>query len=152
MIELKVEPLFPNLDTLKDLFEIHWEEVYGDRNPQPCNIDLDQYRLLEQAGISIGVFAYYDGVIVGYSVNVLSPNMHSKGNISCSNDALFVDPAFRNTPLGIRLMNKTEEEALKRGASMMVWYAPYGMQMDKILNKKKYTLQEQVYSKILKEK
>lgn len=152
MIEIKVEPLFPNLSTLTDLFKLHWDEIYGNDNPQSCDIDLDQYKLIQDAGISIGLFAYYEDVIVGYSINMIIPNMHSKGNKTCVNDALYVDPAFRTTPLGLRLMNRTEEEASSRGASRMVWYAPVGTSMNKILTKKKYKHEEEVFSKILKEK
>lgn len=146
MIEIKLEPLFPNLATLTDLFKLHWKEVYGEDS---CEIDLDQYKLIENAGISMGMFAYYEEVIVGYSVNMIVPNMHAKGKKVCVNDALFVDPAFRNTPLGFRLIKRTEEEALHRGASRMVWYAPINTSLGKILTKKKYKLEEEVFSKEL---
>lgn len=143
--------MFPNLDTLSDLFQLHWDEIYAGTNPQPCVIDLDQYRLIEAAGISIGLFAYYEDVIVGYSINMLVPNMHSKGNKTCVNDALFVDKEFRNTPIGLRLMRATEDEAIRSGASRMVWYAPVGTSMNKILIKRQYKHEEEVFSKILKE-
>ncbi|WP_155638773.1 hypothetical protein [Burkholderia territorii] len=148
-IEIKVERLFPVMDSLGDLYQQHYDEVYGDTNPYPLDINWEQYKKLDDIGMGLGLFAYYDDIVVGYSINVLTPTLHSKNVMSCTNDVLYVDPVFRDTPLGLRLIKKTEEAAKERGANVVLWYAPLGSTLEKILQKKKYKGWECVFVKDL---
>lgn len=150
-IEIKAGRLFPYLETLEDLFQQHYDEVYGGSNPYPLDLNWEQYRTIDEVGMGLGLFAYYDDIIVGYSVNILAPTFHSKNVSSCTNDALYVDPVFRDTPLGLRLIKETEKEAAARGANVMLWYAPLDSSLEKILQKKKYRAWECIYSKNLGE-
>jgi len=148
-IEIKAERLFPVMDSLGDLYQQHYEEVYGGTNPYPLDINWDQYRKLDEIGMGMGLFAYYDGIVVGYSINVLTPTLHSRHVVSCTNDVLYVDPIFRDTSLGLRLIKQTEEEAKRKRARAMVWYAPTDSTLEKILIKKKYKEWETVFTKDL---
>jgi GNAT superfamily N-acetyltransferase len=146
MVEIKQLPLLPTLYTLKDLFEQHWEEVYG-QTQRKVDIDFAVYGQMEQSDAAFGLFAFYDGLIVGYSVNVIAPNVHSKGHVTCNNDALYVDPLFRDTPLGIRLIKKTVEHAKGKGADMMAWNSPLSSPLRKILERLDYAPLEVVLVK-----
>lgn len=147
--DIKVEKLFPVMDSLGDLYQQHYEEVYGGENPYPLDINWDQYRKLDEIGMGLGLFAYYENIVVGYSINIITPTLHSRNVISCTNDVLYVDPLFRDTPLGLRLIKRTEEAAKQRGATAMIWYAPNNSSLEKILYKKKYREWETVYTKDL---
>jgi GNAT superfamily N-acetyltransferase len=144
---IKRLPLFPTLYELEDLFKLHFEEVYGDTNPFPPKVWYEQYEALEKAGMAFGLFALYEDVIVGYSVNFVMPNLHSKGFYSCINDVLFIDKAFRNTPLGLKLIKKTEQEAVNIRCSMMGWSSPEGSSLGPILERLGYPKRETVYFK-----
>jgi len=146
MIDILEQKIIPVATNLKDLFEQHWEEVYG-VTERRANIMLNIYGAMEDAGMAFGLFAYFDMQVVGYSINFISPNIHSAGRISCNNDALYVDPFFRDTPLGLRLIRKTEQRARDKGADMMVWNAPLNTNLIKILPRMKYKAIEQVFIK-----
>jgi len=146
---IKQLPLDPTLYGLQDLFAQHYDEVYEGRNPFPPAPDFDMYAKMESIDMAFGLFAYYEEIIVGYSVNFLAPNMHSKGFITCNNDVLFVDPLFRDTPLGLRLLKETEKHAKSKGASLMVWNTPLNTSLVKILPRLGYNKIEEVHAKEL---
>jgi GNAT superfamily N-acetyltransferase len=146
MVEIKQLPLIPTLYELKDLFEQHWEEVYG-KTGRKVDIDFPTYGKMENAGAAFGLFGLYDGLIVGYSVNVIAPNVHSAGHLTCNNDALYVDPLFRDTPLGIKLIKNTQSKAKELGADMMGWNSPLNSPLRKILERLGYTPLEVVLVK-----
>jgi GNAT superfamily N-acetyltransferase len=147
MVEIKQLPLIPTLYELEDLFEDHWEEVYGQDTDRKVSIDFPLYGTMEDAGSAFGLFAFYDNLIVGYSVNFLGPNVHAAGGITCTNDALYVDPLFRDTPLGIRLIKGTSNKAKEFGADMMTWNSPMDSPLGKILARLGYRPMEVVYCK-----
>lgn len=144
---IKELPLIPTLYGLEDLFEQHHDEVYGGKNPFPLALDYDMYGRMESVDMAFGLFAYYEEIIVGYSVCFLSPNLHSREFVSCNNDALFVDPLFRDTPLGLKLIKATEKKAKEKGASLMVWNSPFNTSLVKILPRLGYNCIEAVYAK-----
>jgi GNAT superfamily N-acetyltransferase len=146
MIDIKCQPILPTAYDLKDLFEQHWEEVYG-TSKRKANILLDVYGKMEEAGLAFGLFAYFDMAIVGYSICFIAPNIHCAGHISCNNDALYVDPLFRDTSLGLKLIRKTESMAKSKGADLMCWNAPLNTNLIKILPRLKYEALEQVFIK-----
>jgi GNAT superfamily N-acetyltransferase len=96
-----------------------------------------------------GLFAYYEDIIVGYSVNYIAPNMHSRGFFTCNNDVLYVDPLFRDTSLGLKLMKQTEKAGKNKGANLMVWNAPTNTSLVKILPRMGYKPIEVVMCKEL---
>jgi GNAT superfamily N-acetyltransferase len=144
---IKELPLDPTLYGLQDLFEQHFEEVYQGANPFPPKPDIEMYGKMESVGMAFGLFAYYEEIIVGYSVCFLAPNMHSRGFLTCNNDVLFVDPLFRDTPLGLRLIKETEKKAKEKGASMIVWNTPLNTSLVKILPRLGYNCIEAVHAK-----
>lgn len=146
MVEIKQLPLIPTVYELNDLFEQHWEEVYG-TTKRKVVIDFPIYKRMEEAGLAFGLFALYDGLIVGYSVNFIGPNVHSAGGLTCTNDALYVDPLFRDTPLGIKLIKHTADRAKQVGADLMTWNSPLDSPLGKILQRLNYVPLETVYCK-----
>lgn len=147
--EIKVGKIFPSAYELADLYKDNFEEVYGSNLPYPLDVNWGQFEKMDELGLGLGLYAYYEGVIVGYSINILTPSLHSKNVVSCTNDVLYVDPIFRDTSLGLRLIKETEEAAKERGADVMFWFAPIDSPLDKILQRKKYKRWDTIYSKDL---
>lgn len=147
MIDIKELPVMPTILELGDLFEQHWDEVYNGDNPFPPKPDYEMYQQIQDVGMTFGLFAYYGDVIVGYSVNHIMPNLHSRGFFTCNNDVLYVDPLFRDSPLGLKLMKQTEKKGKEKGASLMVWNAPFNTNLVKILPRLGYKPLEVVMCK-----
>lgn len=135
-----------NLVYMRELWKMHWKEVYG---TDDVNIWEEHYIACEKTGMLLTLFAYYEDVIVGYSVNFIAPNLHKKPHITCTNDALYVDPVFRDSSLGLKLIKETEVKGKERGASLMVWHAPINTNLIHILPRRKYKTEEMVFSKEL---
>lgn len=148
MIDIK-ELSVSELRGLEDLFRQHYDEVYNGSNPFPLAPDYDMYERMEAAGMCFGLFAFYEEVIVGYSINYIAPMMHSRGFFTFNNDVLYVDPLFRDTPLGLRLIKRTEKLGKEKGANLMVWNAPTDTSLVKILPRLEYKPLEAVMCKEL---
>jgi len=148
-LDIVVGSVTDYIDMVGDLLEKHWEESAKNKSIMVLKPDLEKYKTMDKMGKLLGVFAYYDGAVVGYSVNVLDYHLHYSDLKVCSNDVLFLDKEFRDTPLGLRLMKATKEEAKSRGARLMLWHAKQDSPLDKILQRKKLNVQDIIYSEEL---
>lgn len=137
------------LNQLSDMFIEHWDEVAKNKHLMVLKPDVNKYLQLQKAGNLLTLIAYVDNKIVGYSCNIRSPHLHYADLICMYNDVLFIDKNYRATPLGLRLIKRTEEEAKNMGAQLMLWHAKQGSALDKILPRLKCKVQEIMYSKEL---
>jgi predicted GNAT superfamily acetyltransferase len=92
----------------------------------------------------------FDGdEIVGYSVNIMAHNLHYSDLIMCQSDVLYVREDKRQGPAGLKLMRETERLAKERGAQMMLWHAKPATNLDQILPRMGYRVQDVVYTRVL---
>ena len=135
----------------KELLEKHWDELANYKDVIELNPDIEKYKKLQELGYVKTVSAYVDGEMVGYSGVILSPLLHYKSDIDAFVDVIYVNPDFRNTTIGIQLINKTEELAKECGASVITHHVkPDHPTLAVLLKRKKYKLAEYKYSKLLK--
>jgi hypothetical protein len=85
--------------------------------------DVDKYRAIEQVGKLFAVLAYDGDEMVGYSVNIVTNNLHYRDLIQAQNDVLFVKQSYRAGRLFMRLRDATLKMAAARGARLMLWHA-----------------------------
>lgn len=138
--------VFDYKDQMSDLLQQHWEEVALNKDIMILAPDWDRYRLLEQAGKVLSLFAVEEGNrLVGYSVNVIDYHLHYSGLKVCQNDVLFVDPTQRGTT-GLRLIQETEAAARSADARLMLWHAKPDSALDCILRRRRYLIQDIIYS------
>lgn len=97
--------------------------------------------------LSLGAFDL-DGHLVGYSVNVLTPNAHYAHIHMCQNDLLYVHPDWRGS-LGLRLIFATEKAAKEAGAQMVLWHAKRDTTFNDLLPRLGYGVQDVIWSKVL---
>lgn len=71
--------------------------------------------------------------LAGFSCVRTIRHPHYAGKIIASMDAIFIDPAFRQGPAGLKLLNKTKELAASLGADTLVMTAPYGSRLASML-------------------
>jgi predicted GNAT superfamily acetyltransferase len=140
------------VDYLPDLWPLmvaHREELTVRKDVMRLNPLVDTYREIEDRGALMSLGVFDDDEIVGYSVNILAPNLHYADVMMCQNDVLFLREDHRQGTLGLRLMRETERMANERGANMMVWHAKPGTNLDQVLQRFKYDVQDVVYTRVL---
>jgi predicted GNAT superfamily acetyltransferase len=141
------------VDYLPDMWPLlaaHREELTVRKDIMELNPLVEVYRELEDKGtlLSLGVFDD-DGSLIGYSINILAPNLHYGDVMMCQNDVLFLREDHRKGTLGLRLMRETESQAKARGAEVMVWHAKPGSNLDQVLQRLRYDVQDIVYTGVL---
>ena len=93
-------------DGVEDLIIFNWEEVYPVGGP---NLDVDWPRLLmlERAGIYRAITARRAGKLIGYNGYFIQPPIRHKAIPWAMNDTLYVDPDFRSSTIGLRLLKES---------------------------------------------
>jgi GNAT superfamily N-acetyltransferase len=150
------EVRYVECDTITDkiamceaLQEEHWDEIARNKHLMVLSPDVSQYRRLEQGGRLFAIVAYAGAEIIGYSVNIISTNLHYSDLVMANNDLLFVGKAHRAGRVGMRLIQETENAAAKRGARMVMWHAKENTPLADILPRIGCTVQDIIFSKEL---
>jgi GNAT superfamily N-acetyltransferase len=134
-----------------ELLELHREELTTHKDIMILNPDIEKYQRLQDVGV-LHALGLYDGdKIVGYSVNLLTNNMHYADLVYLQNDVLFIHPDYRKGRYGILLIKETELLALKLGAKMMLFHGKPNTNFSNLMPKLGYGVQDIMFSKILKE-
>lgn len=141
-------PLPDDFSMFDELIQEHWEESAKNKQLMVLAPNYDVYRDLEAKGNLVNLFAFVDGKVVGYSVNILTPHLHYKNLLTSMNDIIFISKPYRDTPLGLRLIKQTEIACKAAGAKLMMWHAKENTPLEKILERK-YNVQDIVFSKEL---
>jgi len=130
------------------LFAEHWDELASHKSILPLRPNVDHYRTLESTGMLLILTAWADEVMVGYSVNFMTPTPHFGGLLVVSNDLLFLSKPYRKgTGLGRALLKATEAHGLRRGGKLMMWLAKPESPLAWLMDKLGYVPQEMVFTK-----
>lgn len=135
-----------------DLLAAHREELATDKEAMVLNPDAATYLALEATGDTIVLVALdMSGKIVGYSVNLIRPSLHYADLLVCTNDVIYLDPAYRGAKEGIALVMATENAARERsqpGRPMyMAWHAKPGTPLEQLLKSTGHHVQDVVYTR-----
>ncbi len=103
----------------------------GPIDPQP-----HIYEAMENAGVSQCFAVLLDGQIVGFS-NVLMTILPHYGRKMATIESLFVSKAHRNTSAGADLMKTVEAHVKDAGCVGILYSAPAGGQLERLLKCKK---------------
>ena len=136
------------IDDLWDMLSDQRDELATNKDLMVLKPDFNRYRIIEAAGVLLSIAAVVNGVLVGYSINMVAPNMHYGDLVVCQNDVLYVKPEFRGG-VGGPLMKMTEILAKDRGARMMVWHAKPDTALEGVLPHMGYEVQDIMFSKEL---
>lgn len=151
MYTIQRERLCDFVGQIEPLFRVHHIEVLQ-RDVEELDIDWDQYRGSEQAGLFFAHVARdTQDKITGYAMFFVVPDLHHKGRKIAHNNAFYVAPESRDGYLGPRLIKHCEREMLAQGASRIDWAAQPGTPLDKLLQALGYTKPENHWTKNLKE-
>lgn len=131
------------------LLEAHREELTTNKEIMVLSPDVDTYCMLEAKGALLSLGAFEGDELVGYSVNIISHNLHYRDVQMCQNDVLYVRADKRQGPTGLRLMHETERLAKERGAHLVLWHAKPNTNLSEILPRLGYRVQDVVYTRVL---
>jgi GNAT superfamily N-acetyltransferase len=147
---LIVDKVLNHYDNMKSLLEEQVVELTSHKNIMKLSPDLETYKVLDDNNTIYGVFAYLDGKLIGYSLNIVAHHLHYSDLIYVTNDILYVDKLFRNKGVGEKIMKESEIEANKRGAKMFLQKAKPSTPLYELLNNSSdYRLQEMTFIKVL---
>lgn len=136
------------LEQAEDLLHKHWEELALNKEHIKLKTDKQKSKQLQDAGVLFPIVVYDGNKIVGYSVVIIQPHLHYCEDSFAYVDVIYVDPEYRNSTIGARLLLRTEELAKDKGASVILHHAkPYVPMIIKPLEKLGYSLYEQIYGK-----
>lgn len=103
----------------------------GAINPQP-----DIYEAMERAGISRMFGAFSEGFLIGFASMLVTVLPHY-GQKTATVESLFVSEPFRKTGAGLGLMAAMEDYASEAGCKAMLYSAPTGGKLERLLSRRK---------------
>jgi GNAT superfamily N-acetyltransferase len=152
---IKIEKNIPVDIFFRDIFdlcELHWEELANNKDAIKLNPDINKYTVLQQSGSLANAVIYDDEKIVGYTVLIVTPHLHYQNDKYAYVDVLFLKPDYRNSRLGLKLVDLSEELARDFGASIILHHVkPHHPTLAKIIQKKGFKHAETVYGKLLED-
>ena len=143
-VELRIVNPAEWIPRVCDLLAENWAETGYDF---PFDPDVDNYQRLYERGIVFAVGAFDGESVAGYCAVTVVPHPHNPAVLVAGNDALFVAPAYRNGLTAVRLMQASEAEAKRRGASRFTWHCRAGTPLIATLERRGYKLADQLVMK-----
>jgi hypothetical protein len=132
-------------DQAVDLLIDHREELATDKALMVLKPDFETYYNLDELGALLVIGAYRGDRLVGYSVNLISKNLHYADLVQCQNDVLFLDKSERKGSAGLRLIRKTQELARFEGAKIMLWHAKPETNLDQLMPRMGASVQDVIW-------
>lgn len=132
------------------LLEDHWRELAT--HPDLMNLapDAERYMAMEAAGVLLVLLVRDEADrLIGYSVCMIGQHLHYGDLRYAHNDVLYLAPGRRAGGLGLRLIRETERACREAGAQFIVWHAKKGTDLDRIMPKLGYAVQDTLYSTVL---
>jgi len=119
MITFAKEP-FQVVEDNFHLIKEHWDEVVRDSRELAPHWEF--FRMAEKAGELICFVVRKDNEVVGYTVWLLQPHLHSRDMKLAFNDAVFLRKDCRKGGVGKAFLEYCDEELEKFGAKMIMWH------------------------------
>jgi hypothetical protein len=112
--------------------------------------DWPQYQKLWAANSMRIVTARDEGMLVGYFVLLLSPNLSCAGETIAFGATLYLHPEYRNgTTIGVRLIKLAEETAKAENANTIIISSPEQRKIDPLLLHRGYAPLETMFGRRL---
>lgn len=115
MVTFMLENFEAQVDELKEIIPLHYEELALNKDKVPLSPIWEQYFNLERAGKLVFAVAREEGAMVGYFIGFVQPNLHYSTCLTCTMDIFYVHPNHRGNRTGIRLFQFVEKELRRRG-------------------------------------
>ncbi len=150
MLTASVESLTENLEILKPLLPLHWEELALNKDKVPLDPQYEIYLERDRRGEVLFIALRNEGELVGYFVGFVAPGLHYKTCLTCIMDIFYVHPKHRGRS-GIVLFKAVEDECKRRGVDRVFVGSKCHKDASWLFEKLGYTEVERYFSKWLKE-
>lgn len=117
MLTAHVEPLMSQIEELKVLFPLHYEELALNQDKVPLSPQWHVYEQREARGETVYVTLREAGQLLGYIVTFVAPGLHYETCLTAHMDILFVRPDRRDAAArGVfKMLDVLEAELRRRG-------------------------------------
>lgn len=151
MLTTHVEPLMSQIEEMKALFPLHYEELALNQDKVPLDPQWHAYTAKEDAGQTVYVTLRENGQLLGYIVTFVAPGLHYQSCLTAHMDILFVRPDRRTAAArGVLMMMDTLEAELRR-RGVQRWFMGTKLHKDigAIFRRKGFEPVETTYTKWL---
>ena len=130
----------------------HWKALSSNPDKIILKPNIQKYKELQDSGVLFNIVAYEDNIMVGYVVMFIMPHIHYTDDKFAMVDVIYADPLYRNSKIGITLINKAEELCRSEKVSVLTYHTkPSHNTIEKILYRKGFSHFENIIGKTLKE-
>ena len=116
MITCAVESFTDNIDELKELIPMHYQELALNQDKVPLSPQWDIYKQRDAMGQVLFMVMRDAGEMIGYFIGFIAPGLHYSTCLTCTMDIFYIHPEKRGSGLpGIKLFRSVEAELKRRG-------------------------------------
>lgn len=145
-----VESLAENLEELKPLLPLHYEELALDQEKVPLDPQYEVYLEREARGELLFVLVRGEGkAIVGYFIGFIAPGLHYQTCLTCTMDIFYIKQGARGNQLGVKLFQFVERELRSRGVDRWFVGSKWHKDASKLFEYLAFEKVEVYYSKYL---
>lgn len=134
----------------RQLLKRHHAEIALDQEEVDYAPDWARYEVLDKLGQLSITTLRSQGIIVGYCVMHVMPELHYKTTLTATMDIMWVAPEYRENMGGLRLMRAVEAELRRRGVKRVYMGSKLHKDISKIFKAMGYVPIELWFSKILR--
>lgn len=134
----------------KALLKRHHAEIALDQEEVRYDPDWARYEALDKLGQLSIVTLRNQGIIVGYCVMHVCPELHYRSTLTATMDIMWVAPEYRENMGGLRLMRAVHQELRRRGVKRVYMGSKLHKDISKLFTAMGYVPIELWFSKILK--
>lgn len=151
MLTAHIEPLMSQIEELKAMFPLHYEELALNQDKVPLSPQWSVYTAREEAGQTVYVTLRDAGELIGYIVSFVAPGLHYETCLTAHMDILFVRPDRRDSSAkGVLLMlDKLEAELRRRGVQRWFMGTKLHKDIGAIFRRRGFEPVEMTYTKWL---
>lgn len=132
------------------LFERHYSEVAPDASDGLLDPDYAQYEWLCKNGMLHIVTVRLDGVLIGYHVSFVKPQIHRRTTLTAHSDIFYIVPEHRKGMVGYKLFAYVEETLRRKGVKWIYTGVKLAKDVGRILERQGHHENERQFLKILK--
>ncbi len=165
MITYQVEKWDDCYEEAIPMLHAHYVEIATDKAIKPLDPDLEKYQGLEDAGYlriftarrhreddeaGITIAPQSDpGVLIGYFVSIVMKGLHYQQTMLAINDIMYVDPAYRGSTVGYRLIKHAALDLKNLGADILTIHMKTDYPFRSLLEKLDFHLTEENWERVL---
>lgn len=137
------------LPELKELYPAHWEELSVTKERYPLDPDYETYERLARDGILHVITAREGGLLAGYVMAMVIPNLHYRTCRMAVEDVYYLRPSHRKGYTGIRLFQAFERRMRELGVNRIVITTKVHLDNSRLFEYLGYNFFEKGFTKLI---